>query len=88
MKTTLALLSLFCTSTVAATFAAEFAGVSLPSRFDYTHAFLAFAIAVIVMTAFADYARPQRGRSPSHGETENGAMLTPAGAKSEHPLAA
>lgn len=82
MKTSLKLLALFAAIALPGAFAAEFAGVSLPSSIDPLHAFSAFVVVLSVLTLFADYATP-----------DNVARRRPAVAranakKSNHPLAA
>lgn len=77
MKTSLKFLTVFSAIAVPSTFAAELAGVSLPSSFDSGAAFMAFVITFVTATAFSDYARPKRS-----------SVLLPVPAKAAHPLAA
>ena len=60
MNTTLKFLALSLAAAVPAALAAETAGLALPSAFDVTTLVGAFAVTLVLLTAFADYARTAR----------------------------
>ena len=82
MKTFPTLLALVSALAVPGAFAAEFAGLSLPTVIDPMQAFLGLVMSLVVMIAFGDYAKPARRLA---GRT---ALKTAASGKSAHPLAA
>lgn len=79
-KTTLSLLAFVFTVSLPAAVAAELAGLSLPAALDSAHVFTAFIMALIGITAVADYRRPRFALgAPSHPARV---------AKADHALAA
>ena len=85
-KTLLALLSAILACALPVTFAADAAGVALPTALDALRVFSAFVLAVVLMTVSKDY-----GRTGVRFVSSTRAMApaTPARvAKASHPLAA
>lgn len=81
MKTSLKYLAFFLAVALPGAFAAELAGISLPSSIDPLHAFSAFVVVLSVLMLFADYA--------TIGSVKRTCRVTACTReKSHHPLAA
>lgn len=76
MKTSLKVVALLLAAGLPSALAIELAGVELPAGTDAGSLFGAFVVALVGLTAFADYARPARA-------TRRRVSL-----KAAHPLAA
>lgn len=63
MKTSLKVIALLLAASVPSALAMELAGVELPAGADTGSLFVAYVVALVGLTAFADYARPVAGRS-------------------------
>ena len=80
MKTSLKYLAFFLAVALPGAFAAELAGVSLPTSLDPLHAFSAFVVVLSVLVLFADYA--------GTGAPAKSRVAARKAEKSNHPLAA
>ena len=81
MKTSLKVIALLLAASVPSALAIELAGVELPAGADTGSLFVAFVVAFISLTAFADYGRPLAVGS-IHATSRR---VSP---KAAHPLAA
>lgn len=81
MKTSLKVIALLLAASVPSALAIELAGVELPAGADAGSLFGAFVVALVGLTAFADYARPFASGSA-------GATPLRVARKAAHPLAA
>lgn len=81
MKTSLKIIALFYAVALPGTFAAEFAGLSMPASLDPLHVFSSFVTVLSVLVLFADYATPDR-------TTAKRCAIAKKAEKSHHPLAA
>ena len=82
MKHSLRFLAVFVAASVPAAFAAELAGVALPTTVDPLHMFAAFVMTMVGCTVWADYARKAKSL------TAVCSASSAARVKVAHPLAA